>query len=888
MSLNHWPPLTALQVSKLMTFEKGCKEWRYHINKPEADKTMADKQAEGVAYLWNLLGTENLAILADEVGMGKTFQAIALILHLWEIKPTAKVLVITPNKNICEHWRNEFNSFNTYHYHSQNTEIRLPRAESNLSKLVDSIDGSSENIFFTTVHSFSGLTKGYQGDKAVEATRVGALLNCDVRANLEGDLFDLVVVDEAHYFRTINGGSQKVAAAKAFFGSEKNKLAKKVLLMSATPTHSSPADVYNILSYFCPENVLNNDNKKRDAKSLLNQFALRRFRLMQGKGTSHYSKYDYRDESHLPVTFEGNPEAELFFGLYQRKLVQRLKEDRKNSNANKQYLYGYLEGFESFGEFDDDLLNEDLDEGDPEKVKDSFSKASDSEMLHKLSKQYFKCLKKYPEHPKYNALVDQLTPSELNAETLDDIKHLVFVRRIPSVRELTKRTNSSYDDLLAPKIAKAMGWKIKRIKKWKESGWSRELFNEWQRAGSDLDEVQNEFSKQEHDDQKLTSRVANLFVVKKGEKNTLCTNVALRFKKSESIFSYFLEPGSDHLRAEYHYYFEHESGGKVRSLYSTAAFQERMKADLQQSSQFTQQKLKFKLKTVWYYIIPLLSKSNRLKLQSWDKEVIENFANYLKAGVLFASPVIVELFIWYVGFLKALKTKASNNGKLKLSAEQRYKQFLTYVRPKLEESWLLWYFNTAISTFEQVCEKIEGVEYNDFTYKWSALKTLTSPAAFASGHSGNRKRLITGFNSPFYPNVLVATSVFQEGVNLHLQCNSVHHYGIAGNPGDNEQRVGRLDRLFGKVNRALQKESSVNLNISYPYLENSFDEDQLASFLERKFVAEEKLDACLDILTNNEIDGKKAQNWQDFLKKPDKDRREVNDPYPPKFNKDRD
>ena len=172
---------------------------------------------------------------------------------------------------------------------------------------------------------------------------------------------------------------------------------------------------------------------------------------------------------------------------------------------------------------------------------------------------------------------------------------------------------------------------------------------------------------------------------------------------------------------------------------------------------------------------------------------------------------------------------------------------------------------------------------NDSAYKWNSLKTLTSPAAFASGQSGNRKRLITGFNSPFYPNVLVATSVFQEGVNLHLQCNSLHHYGIAGNPGDNEQRIGRLDRLFGKVNRSLQENDDACLNINYPYLENSFDEDQLASFLERKFVAEEKLDACLDVRSNNEIDGKKSQNWQGFLKKPDKERREVNDPYPPKL-----
>ena len=555
MSLENWPPLTALEVSKLMTFEKGITDWRYQIDKLEADKTMADKQAECVAYLWNFLGKENLAILADEVGMGKTFQAIALILHLWLTKPNAKVLVITPNKNICGHWRNEFKSFIAHHYHSSDIKIKLPQPESNLSRLVTSIEGSCENIFFTTVHSFSGLTKGYEGDKNSEASRVGTLLNEDVRSYLEDGEFDLVVIDEAHYFRTINGGSQKVNAAKAFFGSGVNKIAKNVLLMSATPTHSSPADVYNILSYFFHEEAINVGVKKRDALSLLDQFALRRFRLMKGKDNAHHSKYDYRVETDLPVTFKDNPEAELFFGLYQRQLVQRLKESRKSGNANKQYLYGYLEGFESFGEYDEELPNDVSDDNDAESAKDSFSKATDSEMLHGLSKQYFDCFGKHPEHPKYNALVKQFVPNTLSYDALDDIKHLVFVRRIPSVRELTKRTNSVYDELLALKIAKAMGWKKSRVEEWRKSRWSRTLFNDWQRSGKDFQEEHDEVIKQE--DLKLTSRVASLFVVKAGEKNTLCTNIALRFKNPESFFSYFLEPGSDHFRAEYQYYFEH-------------------------------------------------------------------------------------------------------------------------------------------------------------------------------------------------------------------------------------------------------------------------------------------------------------------------------------------
>ncbi|MGI1250209.1 helicase C-terminal domain-containing protein, partial [Raoultella ornithinolytica] len=145
------------------------------------------------------------------------------------------------------------------------------------------------------------------------------------------------------------------------------------------------------------------------------------------------------------------------------------------------------------------------------------------------------------------------------------------------------------------------------------------------------------------------------------------------------------------------------------------------------------------------------------------------------------------------------------------------------------------------------------------------------------------ERLIRGFNSPFFPDVLVATSVMQEGVNLHLQCHKVHHYGIAWTPGDNEQRNGRVDRLFGRVNMLLRESSNAEMVINYPYLASSFDQDQLASFIHHKYVVEEKLDNCETQSFNREIDTKESTSgWRRWLRKPVRDR-EVEDPYPAKF-----
>lgn len=125
--------------------------------------------------------------------------------------------------------------------------------------------------------------------------------------------------------------------------------------------------------------------------------------------------------------------------------------------------------------------------------------------------------------------------------------------------------------------------------------------------------------------------------------------------------------------------------------------------------------------------------------------------------------------------------------------------------------------------------------------------------------------------------------VLQEGVNLHLQCRKVHHYGIAWTPGDNEQRVGRVDRLFGKVNALLERDGRAELAIHYPYLARSFDEEQLASFVREKHLVEERMDACRQSPIGAEIDLRRASNaWRSYLRTPREDMVESNlvDPYP--------
>ena len=57
------------------------------------------------------------------------------------------------------------------------------------------------------------------------------------------------------------------------------------------------------------------------------------------------------------------------------------------------------------------------------------------------------------------------------------------------------------------------------------------------------------------------------------------------------------------------------------------------------------------------------------------------------------------------------------------------------------------------------------------------------------------------FNSPFWPFVLVSTSVGQEGIDFHWWCHHLVHWNIPANPVDFEQREGRLNRYRGHALR---------------------------------------------------------------------------------------
>ena len=160
-------------------------------------------QSDGVWRAKRLLSLRRGVIIADEVGLGKTFIACELI-HEATIERRQKVLVIAPATLRDSIW---------------NPLLR----EKNLP---------------ADVVSFEELAGHQDG-----AGRLDTVLQ-------QPDAYAMVVVDEAHALR--NATTRRAGALRNLMS---GRAPKDLLLLTATPVNNSLYDLYNLISYFVPNDA---------------------------------------------------------------------------------------------------------------------------------------------------------------------------------------------------------------------------------------------------------------------------------------------------------------------------------------------------------------------------------------------------------------------------------------------------------------------------------------------------------------------------------------------------------------------------------------------------------------------------------------------------------
>lgn len=112
-------------------------------------------------------------------------------------------------------------------------------------------------------------------------------------------------------------------------------------------------------------------------------------------------------------------------------------------------------------------------------------------------------------------------------------------------------------------------------------------------------------------------------------------------------------------------------------------------------------------------------------------------------------------------------------------------------------------------------------EYSDDELQGQPRENLIPNVRLVNGTTRpeTRARLMLAFNTPFHPEILVASSVLAEGVDLHLNCRHIIHHDLCWNPSTLEQRTGRLDRIGAKAEK-----SGRPIQVYLPFVAETQDE----------------------------------------------------------------
>lgn len=912
--------ITPEYISSLVNFYSNSlrPDWKFDPTGTD----MRNLQALGSARAYNLLEKEKIALLADEVGMGKTIQALAVCAALWNQNPKARVLILAPRDEIAKNWEREYLTFISHHYRANDNLVKSVIGDSpirkmiycqNLYSLVHQVKQGWGQLFIGKISSFSSLMAGNKGIERLEMLKIKRLrkvrelcnkaskkteYNNEIMQLLKDEIsraaaddmpyFDLVIIDEAHYLRNKKSDSLRVNSAKIFFGDPEATsyvpISKKVLLLTATPNHSSSEDIKNIISYFSGK------YNGSGYKEILESLCIRRLRRLSKKALN---KYNYRNEIASPSDFKDDPLSEMFFGLYQHQLAKEIHSNQKEKKGNTGVsgIMKYLEGVEFLPkeEETDKGVEDEIDKENKANNSD-YEKGTDARMLNELSKKFYDIFSTDPAHPKYEKLVEDLTKNQTGE------KAVVFVRRIPSVKEISKRVIEVYDRKY---------WSIlqnDRLANLSYKELSRRNFNKViASSGSESFSVE-----ESNDDIEIvnsnipSSAVLNLFKIIKKDSitHTAASNFRLRFSHSKpGVFSMFFSPAENYFDQPYESLksYRYSIGNELIENYFNSALIQRTtslkekgaakdilskllnKNPAQKEPDIKQESIPTLLTIFWNVL-----KSDQAISDEFRNQVIqtylnqfsinekEAFSNYLEKGTLLASESII---IFFDQFIKLQNFETERPLAVYLSFCERIRELL----PQLK---LYQQIIESILHFKVIYTKVFSINNEAQLLEESWDYFSNAQPVYPYNADNSNQKVLKCFNTPFYPDILVATSVLQEGVNLQYFCNTIYHYGMAWTPGDNEQRIGRVDRMFGKIERLLENSGQSSLNIFYPYLKDTIDEEHLGRFAKRKHREESLIDLGRTFKDSSEysIEENEISGWDRFFRKPDQSN--ISDPFP--------
>ena len=456
-------------------------------------REFARNQLHGAVAVHNMLARNNVAYLADEVGMGKTYVALGAMAMVRHFHPEARIMVIAPRHNIQRKWVKEYRNFVALNWQVTDNSVRalqggpdrpLIRCES-LYEMAKVLTETMQWDLFLRMTSFSPALRSQDAKKRVRDRLRAALPRLrkhTLHAGLSYETFrdrygqtlntlvpevDLLVVDEGHNLKhglRRSGATRNHLLAQMFghpsveapdFPDYRSKV-KRLLLLSATPFEYDFADLWNQLDLFGFGDAQLVDDSGRDPLSvrgltqrgsddedeqkrrIVGRLLLRRISGMQINGELH-TKNMYRREWRRggyarhddPIAIE-DARQRLIVALMQKKVAEVLGSEK----FNNRFQIGMLSSFESFVESAtrrSASLSDDEDDEEAERVFDGDQDATVLQRRGADSHSLASVVRSYKREFGGKSLPHpklDATVGALRSTFEDGCKSLVFVRRI--------------------------------------------------------------------------------------------------------------------------------------------------------------------------------------------------------------------------------------------------------------------------------------------------------------------------------------------------------------------------------------------------------------------------------------------------------------------------
>lgn len=862
-------------------------------------------QSEGVAGLWGLLRQQGYAYLGDEVGMGKTRQAMGVIATQFLRNADSRVVIVCSSRTVQLQWQSEWAQFLGSCYRllddrllasSDAARIEDLHLHDNLRSFHEALRTGEGRIHLLRYSSFSRPLP-VDGDSPVQmlaayAERVGAAgtgaLTAAERALaaahsrpqddwkdvLGHDLgraycariaallvegahdgeprrpLDLAVFDEAQYLRHVDNYQNE--HIRLVFG----RNVEQWLFVSATPLHASENDILSLDAYLCrwPAHALPTtgvgvcgscDASQRcsraawhraqgqDVVSLLSGMMIRRTRTHGDAHGKRYGKIEYRDYEEVRHSGADDPFMALTMALVQKRLAGAL------AGRNNRFRQGECASFESLSSSLGRGAGEPVPEFEPGKdhrQRKEADPAPDRNAIDLLNASFHGAMRVHGAglpHAKLNSVADALFARSLADGGID--KTLVFVRRIDTVEELR--------DLLHVKFQADLD---ERIEAWREllastafatppSVWGRSF---WDQQDDDR-EAQVEVGEGDApadsgDGPGNTGYRSQAFLpyfeaLKQRSMikahNGLLVSFRARLLRTDDASSNPLQgfllkraPGISPAR-------QHERWVRLlRALFGDGQV-DTIRTDGAKR---------------WLFADTSGTDDEAYKLASLQRCLLQSLRQ---------TDMLVDLYILHkhAGRIPGMEQSLADKFLWLLEQDEsvlpaKIARYLANQKEKLRR-W--------IDHFDLIVDKCfragDAVSWFGVHERIAHVFDRVAPVVGRSGRLKN-EHAVQQFMFPTYPNVLVCTDVLKEGVDMHLFCDRVVHYGVAWTSGDLEQRIGRVDRLGSLIGRRIhahkgeETQPLPRLGVEFPYLDGTLDRYQVRNVIREKIASDLRLD----------------------------------------------